>query len=150
MIDYSKYENKITYPNSSDFTKYTIVFKNGDGALVKMATEDEARKAIEQYVNKNKIPVPNIGWSNFKKIADEVGFYVTKDFNEEEYKAAQLAYGQESSRLGVIFMNDALKEVGLQDHPNAYRIYWYAYERGHSGGYEEVFNCLQNVAHLFE
>jgi hypothetical protein len=47
------------------------------------------------------------------------------------------------------FQTDALTAVGLASHPKADKIFWYAWDRGHSSGYEEVLSVLVNLAELF-
>lgn len=46
------------------------------------------------------------------------------------------------------FRSDAIEAVGLTGHPKADKVYAYAYQQGHSAGFSEVFNILQDVAEI--
>lgn len=48
------------------------------------------------------------------------------------------------------FKQAALEYVGLVGHERAEKIYSYAWQQGHSGGYSEVLNVLVEVAEIFE
>ncbi len=53
-------------------------------------------------------------------------------------------------QLNALFKQEALKEAGLADHPNADRIFDMAWSRGHSSGFAEVLGELHDLAGLFE
>lgn len=57
-------------------------------------------------------------------------------------------YQKESRRLEDKFMNDALADVGLSNHPKKTLIYSKAYEKGHSGGFSEIYYELSDLADL--
>lgn len=46
------------------------------------------------------------------------------------------------------FGDDAIKFVGLKDHPRASKAYSMSYDRGHSGGHDEILSALQDYAEL--
>ena len=66
------------------------------------------------------------------------------------YKEKQAKYYEEENKLEKQFKKDALEECGLSKHSNKDKIFNYAWEQGHSNGYEEVFNVLSEIAELFE
>jgi hypothetical protein len=59
-------------------------------------------------------------------------------------------YNKEESRLYNVFKDDCLKEVGLENHPKREDIFSFAYDRARSGGYQEVFNFLDDLSELFK
>ena len=86
----------------------------------------------------------------YEKISN--GYYDTKlpyvTYNKD--KKANIAYHNDQNRLVELFKKDALKEVGLANHPKSDKIYAKAWENGHSAGYNEVLNHLKDLAELFE
>jgi hypothetical protein len=46
------------------------------------------------------------------------------------------------------FREHAIDSVGLRTHPKADKAYALAYDHGHSGGYSEILNALQDYADL--
>lgn len=58
------------------------------------------------------------------------------------------AYIAEAVRLEALFKSDALKELGLTDHPKADLLYRISYDRGHSSGYGEIWNELLELSEL--
>ena len=66
----------------------------------------------------------------------------------EEYKLKDAAYSNAKYEAEEKFYDDALEEVGLTGHPRASKAFYYAYERGHSGGLEEVLNVLRGIAEV--
>jgi hypothetical protein len=74
-----------------------------------------------------------------------------KDLNivKNKIKEMKEAYNKREGEIYIEFKKDALKEVGLTNHPKADKIYSKAWEKGHSAGYNEVFLELQDLAELF-
>jgi hypothetical protein len=71
--------------------------------------------------------------------------------NPIEYTpATRQAWSRVEGELNQQFRDDALKEVGLFDHPKAGAIYAKAWEYGHAYGFYEVFNYLSDLAPLFK
>lgn len=65
------------------------------------------------------------------------------------------AYVRENQRLEAKFKADALYDVGLQGpngqgHPKADKAFALAWDHGHSSGFSEVYNYLQELAELLE
>ena len=93
------------------------------------------------YLKKDASP------AEIRKHADDVEAYNTK---MESYTKARKEYQEEEVRICNLFKQDALADVGLADHPKAEKIYAHAYDRGHSGGFSEIYNALIDLAELFE
>ena len=60
------------------------------------------------------------------------------------------AYMKERDRLAALFKSEALKSVGLENHPKKDIIYSKAWEDGHSRGYSEVYGKLVELAEFIE
>lgn len=109
---------------------------------------------FEQYENKVKLlkyPSEPIIRSlrPTQKETDEY-FKALKKYEKEhiEYKEARKKYNEEDNRIYLKFQEDAMKDVGLNTHKNADKIFWYAWEKGHSCGYQEVYNELIDLANI--
>jgi len=68
----------------------------------------------------------------------------------ETFNKARQAYDNEECRIDNLAMEAMLKDVGLDKHPKRAKIYYYAWERGHSGGYNDVWCVLCDIADLFK
>lgn len=68
-----------------------------------------------------------------------------------EYETNNDFYKSESKRLYDILDDIIREDSGLNDIPEQYRdkVYSYAWERGHSSGYSEVYNCLCDLVEIF-
>lgn len=65
-------------------------------------------------------------------------------------KRAAGAYYDEQARVDAYAKEAMLVEAGLDKHPKRDKIYNYAWQQGHSGGYSEVWNVLNDIADLFK
>lgn len=74
-----------------------------------------------------------------KKVLDEFGNY------EEHLQH----YREECSRVHALFKTDLLEYCGLTRHPNADKIFNYAWEEWHSAGYYEIAQGLEELSDLF-
>ena len=74
---------------------------------------------------------------------------VSQSISLEKRRQMLKEYRAESKRLNDLFTHDALKDVGLKNHPNKDKIFDYAWERGHSCGLEEIYIELCELADLF-
>jgi hypothetical protein len=77
--------------------------------------------------------------------ARELGRY---EVSMQVFRANLDEYRQQERTLEARFKEDALKEVGLTDHPNADKIYSYAWEKGNASGFKDVFYILEDLAGL--
>ncbi len=80
----------------------------------------------------------------------QAGFYHPKtDFVPHKVNPVlHDAYRMEQKRLKDQFKADALKELGLSDHPKAELLWDKANEHGHGNGYSEVWIYLEDFAEL--
>lgn len=68
--------------------------------------------------------------------------------NTVDYKLSRQAWHEEERRLSEAFRLDALKDVGLAEHPKAEKAYNFAYSLGHSSGYSEILFYLNEIAQV--
>ncbi len=66
------------------------------------------------------------------------------------YQTRMNDFRADGHRLMELFQKDAMEEVGLANHPNAKKIYQYAYEKGHSSGLQEIYRELDDISELFK
>lgn len=71
-----------------------------------------------------------------------------KVFDEEEYKKANDAYNKENARLFEEFKKDLFADLGIADNPKAEKLFSIAWDKGHSGGYSEVYNEALDLVDL--
>ncbi len=64
------------------------------------------------------------------------------------YKQACAAYNTRTSELEAEFQTDLEAYYEMSGHPKSGLLYWKAYERGHSGGMEEVANVYSDLVEL--
>ncbi len=91
------------------------------------------------------------GFGPVDKFCSKCGHNVGTDYEADiiEKNALKESYNKEENRLYELFKNDALTEVGLINHPRANDIFGFVWKNGHSNGYYEVFNYLDDMAYLF-
>ncbi len=76
---------------------------------------------------------------------------IAKEQAWADYNIGKMNYYKESSRLDELFWNDADDELGATDIPLAKRRYLrdFAYDKGHSAGYSEVFAHYESIIELY-
>jgi len=94
------------------------------------------------YMYKNGKLVGSTILSEFDDDSDIDYSVCEKVFDEKKYIEYQ-------KQLDEQIKHDMLEDVGLLNHPKANRIYAYAWDKGHSLGYSEVYNVLCDLADLF-
>lgn len=67
---------------------------------------------------------------------------------EAAYVAARKAYNEDEARLDDEFRADLEEENGMTGHPKAPLLYGKAYERGHSGGHDNVRSEYEDLVEL--
>jgi hypothetical protein len=74
-----------------------------------------------------------------------------KQFNKDvaEYRRLEEQYRRREHELYSEFKHDLLEEFKLTNHPKADRIYEYCWDKGHSYGFEEVYNAMSDLSDLF-
>ena len=70
----------------------------------------------------------------------------SEDWNE--YRKVRVQYREEEARLLGVFKEACLEDVGLADHPNAEKIFRYAWDNSHSSGLLDVYQELYDLANL--
>lgn len=83
--------------------------------------------------------------SDHRAYADELGKY---EASLETYKQAQAAYNTRTGMLKAELQADLEAYYEMSGNPKAGLLYWKAYERGHSGGMEEVANAYNDLVEL--
>lgn len=99
-----------------------------------------------------KCPECHVIFDKDANFCQTCGYKVHEYYKEQKKKQEEMLtlYRQEEADKHNLFMKDTLDEVGLSDHPKAHEIFSYAWEKGHSSGYSEVFNELQDLSGLFK
>lgn len=77
--------------------------------------------------------------------------YFEKYNNKLEYnRENRKEYYEETKRLTELFKQDCFDELGIRDNPKRERAFSLAWEHGHSGGYQEVYNYLLDFVELIK
>ena len=111
----------------------------------------------KHYMNfdiyENKLPYPtkphkpvlkNDATPNeIRLFADRIEQY---DKDMDEYSKKHSEYQKEENRLYLLFKKNALENTGLDKHEKADKIFGFAWERSHSGGFSWVYNHLCDLA----
>ena len=117
----------------------------------------EAEKEIRDYLNDlwvNKPKEPLL--INNKPTKEDIEDYTKKveqyNIDLAEYKIENEIYESESRRLWDLLEEKIKEDSGLNTIPEQYRdkVYSYAYQRGHSSGYGEVYGYLCDLVNIFE
>ena len=74
--------------------------------------------------------------------------YYTTKLPYGETAESRSACRDDQRRLEREFEADALRKLGLGDHPKAGLLYDKSWELGHSSGFSEVWNYMQDLAEL--
>lgn len=70
--------------------------------------------------------------------------------NNEDKRTKLKAYYDDVNKLTNEFKINALKELGIYQHPKASRCWELAWDYGHSAGFIEVFNYLDDLSELMK
>lgn len=65
-----------------------------------------------------------------------------------KYKEELKKYNLEGMRLIKLFENDCMEEVGLSNHPKREKVWEYAWKEGHSGGLNDVYCIISDIAEI--
>ena len=106
---------------------------------------------------KNKVPYPdhpekpilpkNPTPADYRAHAEALEAYADA---KEKFMAARMAYDIEEGKVNDRAKQAMLEDVGLDKHPKRDKIYAYAWQHGHSGGYNDVWCVLCDIADLFK
>ena len=126
-MDFSIYENTLPYPSITDATTI-YYYKAGKTVAIKVGEET-------QYMNGVVHLTPCIK----EKVTDKESFRKMRD-----------AYDEENKRLYERFIEDVKEDLGITNNPKADKLMSKAWERGHSGGYADVYSCAVDLVELIE
>lgn len=71
-------------------------------------------------------------------------------YNEEGYRKALNKYRDAHSSMVSEMKKDMFEDLGIEKHPAKDLMYSYAYDKGHSSGYHEVFMHLQEISEFVD
>lgn len=116
----------------------------------------EAEERIKTYLNTIYVHKPKEpSLKSLKPTEEDMDLFLAEKEKYktelEEYKIKNTFYGEEIMRLYFLLEEMIKDDSGLNDIPEQYRdkLYNYAWEKGHSSGYSEVYNCLCNLVEIF-
>jgi len=72
--------------------------------------------------------------------------YVRHSVDPEAFKA----YRAQATSLVELFLSDTLDNLGLPDNKITRKMLTMAWERGHSGGFQEVYYEMMNFTDLYD
>jgi len=127
MKDFSYYTNvSVRWPSKPDYRRYNVFL--GHKVLGTGLAKDEADVLVQQ----NK------------------GAEMSSYFLEEDYNAQRKAYTQEETRLHAEFDQDVFEEFGVVGHPKAAKAMSLAWDRGHSEGFDRVYEEFAELVELIK
>ncbi len=113
-----------------------------------MSTDFDVYKNELPYPMKPKKPIIK---STNPTVQDIENYTIALEQYEKdmpEYEKVKAAYYEEGTRLDTLFWNDIADELGIINNPKRYKLQAIAYDRGHSGGYEEVYGHMLALVEL--
>lgn len=131
-MNVNDYVNKVSFPRREDF-KTTYWYYHG--GLV--AHRDGAVKISIIYD-------PNVSLT----ICTREDFFGEKEL--AAYNSAMKEYRDAEAAAMEQFQNDLFKEIGIENHPNRFKLFQKAWDRGHSSGYSEVMNEAWDLVDLIK
>ena len=109
---------------------------------------DQFKNTVEYPDRPGKPVLPKCATpADYRKYAQDLEQHAAR---LEEYKKSSDAWHKEQGRLDDLAKQAMLEDVGLAKHPKRDKIYAYAWEQGHSGGYNDVWCVLSDIADLFK
>jgi hypothetical protein len=115
------------YPNKLNYITY-YVYDKGEVLWSGPSWEKDKSELKEKYPN---------------AVIQEV-------LDEEGYKSHQQQYKEEQKQLNEEFEKDLFEEFGVSDNPKKYKALAYAWDKGHSSGYAEVYNEFSDIVELIK
>ena len=127
---------------------------DADKAAVVKATLDHPQGLFglierDGYFN-TKVPYPKKEDFPTKINCKECGHEHENDEGIANYKEAMRNYRDDHNRLQNLFRYVAIVDCGLKDNPKADKAYSMAWDRGHSSGYYEVLQNLEDLSELIK
>lgn len=71
-------------------------------------------------------------------------------FDEDEFNEALKLYRDDQNKLYNEFVSDLYDDLGINGNPKADLLYEIAYDKAHSGGYEEVYYMAKSLVDLIK
>jgi len=108
---------------------------------------------ITCYVyDKGQVVAKSVGFEKSKRqLMDEYPNAVIQEvLDEDAYKARRKEYDDESTKLHEEFVNDLFENFNVTDNPKRYTAFYFAWEKGHSNGLEEVYNEFYDLVELIK
>ncbi len=115
------------YPNKLNYITY-YVYDKGEVLWSGPSWEKDKSELKEKYPN---------------AVIQEV-------LDEEEYIGHKKQYKEELKQLNEEFEKDLFEEFGVSDNPKKYKALAYAWDKGHSSGYAEVYNEFSDIVELIK
>jgi hypothetical protein len=122
-MNFDDYRNKLPYPRKTDFS--TVFYYKGG-------------KVVHSLKAGDATPLPPETTGAVREVV----------IDEGGYRAAFMAYQNETTRLRNLFEDDVKKDLGIIDHPKAGLLLDKAWELGHSSGFSEVYNYASDLVDL--
>jgi hypothetical protein len=143
---YSK--NDFAYPNKEDY-RYYNVYKEDKCLRLKSTTIDDVYEIpeVSELIYRNIFPK-----NDFKNaVIDHCkknGIFVVSYYDDTAYLKHKSDYNACELRLCLEFKRDALEDLGITDNPKADLLFDKAWEKGHSSGFREVYDHLNDLVEL--
>jgi len=102
-------------------------------------TSADSKRLIDEKVKLINMNLPHQQYlDEVENIKSEVARFIKDERNK---------YSNESARLHELFEQDMVEEFNLLQFPFSIisKIHGVAWEKGHSGGYAEVYNCYFDI-----
>jgi hypothetical protein len=141
MKNFDEYKPKFSYPNKAEGKRYYL-YKQGHIVL-----DNVTRERVKEFLRNSVSPTDKLRFADFNviEVAQKQGFLIEEIGNLDTYQEQLDAYRKDEARLINEFTNDLFEDYGVSDHPGRHVMFSEAWERGHSAGFGEVYNCFSNI-----
>lgn len=122
-MNFEDYKNKNRYPDKRDFSTYYAY-------------------------SRGKVVFEGNCWDKkyFEDTEEAQGVIWETILDEKSYLEAENEYKNEAERLYEKFWQDAAADLGIHsNHPKLAKMRGFAYQEGHSGGFNDMYLCLANI-----
>lgn len=151
-------ENLYLYPNKEDYHYYNV-YKEDKCLRLKGTTIDDVCEIPEVSELIQEIPFPKNDYKNDYKNAvknavidhcKKNGIFVVSYYDNLAYLKHKSDYDAYNLQLLREFKYDALEDLGITDNPKADLLFDKAWEKGHSSGFREVCDHLDDLVELIK
>lgn len=145
-FDEEKYKNTMQYPKESNFYRYTVITDEGE----KLGSFENQKELVEEH-GEDLLKICNTVNQKVRTEGKASVVYgdlvVVIKYDKDAFLDYRKAYGEENGRLQEKFYYDCCLDHGCDPNSELSKvIYSEAYDRGHSSGYNEVYNYFDSVA----